>query len=105
MAARKKTTQRGTSRSHHHALDRIEKELPPNLRRLVKQVRRGFVDLEKQVDRTRREGEVRWKRQQLQMRRDIAAMLRRLEKAVDPPKKRKRTTKKKTTTAPASSSS
>ena len=102
MAARKKTTKRG-DRSHHHALDRIERELPPNLRRLVKQVRRGFVDLEKQVERTRREGEVRWKRQQLQMRRDIAALLRRLEKAVDPPKKRKRTTKKKTTPQASSS--
>ena len=92
MATKKKTTKRSSTRGLHNALDRIEKELPPNLSRLVKQVRRGMVDLEKQVEKTRKEGEQRWARQQTEVRREIAALLRRLEKAVEPPKKRTRKT-------------
>lgn len=89
MAANK-TTRRNNSRGLHDALDRLEKELPPNLGKLVKQVRRGLVDLEKQVEKTRKESEQRWARQQTRVRRDIAAMLRKLEKAVEPPRKRTR---------------
>jgi hypothetical protein len=90
MAAKKKTTKRSNTHGLHETLDRLEDELPPNLGKLVKQVRRGLVDLEKQVDKTRKESEKRWERQQTQVRRDIAAMLRRLERAVEPPKKRAR---------------
>ncbi len=90
MAAKKKTTKRNTTRGLHRTLDRLERDLPPNLGKLVKQVRRGLVDLEKQVDKTRKESEQRWERQQTQVRRDIAAVLRKLEKAVAPPKKHSR---------------
>ena len=40
--------------------------------------------------KARKEGEQRWDKQQTQVRKDIAALLRRMEKAVDPPKKRTR---------------
>ena len=106
MAQRKKTTKKTNNRGLHDALDRIEKELPPNLRKMVKQLRKGLVDLEKQVEKTRKESEQRWERQQNQVRRDIAAMLRKLEKAVEPPKKRTRkSTPRKTTPSKAAAAS
>ena len=103
MAAKKKTTKRNNTRGLHRTLDRLERDLPPNLGKLVKQVRRGLVDLEKQVDKTRKESEQRWERQQTQVRRDIAAMLRKLEKAVEPPRKRTpKSTSRKATAGTAS---
>ena len=105
MAAKKKTTRRNNTKPLHQALDRIEKELPSNLGKYVHQVRKGLDDLEKQIEKTRKEGEDRWERQQNQVRRDIAAMLRRLEKAVAPPKKRAPRKKAATRTAAATPAS
>ena len=105
MTTKKKTTKRSSSRGIHNALDRLERDLPPNLSRLVKQIRRSMLDLEKQLEKTRREGEQRWARQQTEIRRDIAALLRRLEKAVEPPKKRTRKAPSRKAASAASSAS
>ena len=59
-------------------------------RRYRERKKNRLLDLEKQVEKTRRDSERRWERQQTQVRRDIAALLRRLERAVEPPKKRTR---------------
>jgi siroheme synthase (precorrin-2 oxidase/ferrochelatase) len=88
MTRKKKTTARKRTKrstpSLAAALDRIQKELPPNLRRLVTQVRRGVRDLEKQIEKQRVERERRWEKQQTDFRRDLAKALKRLEKAVAP---------------------
>ncbi len=92
MATKKKSkTRKKTSprEAIHDTLNRLEKELPPNLSRIMRQMRRSMLDLEKQIDKTRKDSERRWERQQIQVRRDLAAMLRRLEKAVAPTANRK----------------
>jgi hypothetical protein len=105
MAAKKKTTKRNSATALHETLDRLEKDLPPNLGKLVKQVRRGLTDLEKQVERTRKDSEARWERQQNQVRRDIAGVLRKLEKAVEPSRKSARKSPRRKAAAGASTAS
>ncbi len=104
MATKKKSkTRKKTSprEAIHDTLNRLEKELPPNLSGMVRQMRRSMLDLEKQIDKTRKDSERRWERQQIQLRRDLASMLRRLEKAVAPTPNRKprKATHKKTSPA------
>ena len=101
MAQRKKTVKKTGSRGLHDALDRIEKELPPNLRKVTRQLRKGLIDLEKQVEKTRRDSERRWERQQTQVRREIASLLRKLEKAVEPKKRTRKSAPRKTTRSKA----
>ena len=101
MAARKnKTTRMKTSRrSAQEALNRLEKELPPNLRRLVKQVRRNLNDMQKQLEKARTDREARWNQMETQMRRDAVKLIKRLEKVIEPKtarKLRKKTAPKKT---------
>jgi hypothetical protein len=117
MAARKKKTRSSQAaaarRRGSAALDRIEKELPPNLKQFAQRVRKGLGRLERQLDTAQRdarrgwvrllrdvshqlgrleaEGERRWRKQTERARRDAVALLRRLEKAIEPgtPKGRK----------------
>jgi hypothetical protein len=87
-------------------VDRIEGELPPELRQYVKRMRQGLSRLEKQVasaqaDARRRFahllreashqlgrvealGEREWRKRTTQARRDAVKLLRRLEKAIEP---------------------
>jgi hypothetical protein len=126
MAARKKTTRKKASRRAARptglgglgaALGRLE--LPPTLRDYAKQVRSRLDGLERQITRTsvdvrRRgarllreashqlgrleaEGEAGWRRLATPYRRQLADLLRRLEKALAPPKTRARTAARKAT--------
>ena len=81
--ARKKTGAMRVSDS----LDRLERELPSNLAQLVRQVRRGLNDMEKQLEKARSDGERRWSKIETRLRSDTARLLRKLEKAVEPPKR------------------
>jgi hypothetical protein len=111
MAARRtKTRSTRTAAARRRgstALDRIEKELPPNLKLFAQRVRKGLGRLERQLDSAQRgarhrwvrllrdvsiqlgrleaEGERRWRQQTERARRDAAALLRRLEQAIQPP--------------------
>ncbi len=129
MTARKKTTKKAVkkraakARKSKSALDRIQDELPANLRDYAKQVRRQLNALERQMERAipqaRRRtarlireashnlgaaearGEKAWRQRAATMTKDTQKLLRRLEKAVAPPrvaskkKARKKTTAKK----------
>jgi hypothetical protein len=92
------------------ALRRIEPELPANLREYSRQVRRGLVKLERQIETAQRdarrrwarllrevshqlgrleaEGEKRWKRQTYPARREAVRLLKRLQRAIEPPRPR-----------------
>ncbi len=101
MAARKKikkkTGRRSSSREAlAETLDRLERDLPPNFARALQQIRRSLVQLEKQIDKGRADGERRWNRAETQLRRDLARLIGRLEKAVEPrpaARKKKKTSK------------
>lgn len=118
MAARKKTTRKKTARRVAFSIDQLEQELPQNLRDYVRGVRRGLTALEKQILEARRDrrqrwtrvlreashelgkleerGERAWKERATQVRRDAVALLRRLEKAIEPKTgSRKKATRKK----------
>ena len=110
MAAKRTgTTKRATARKTAHkktprmsdsrSLDRLEKELPTNLARLVRQVRRSLNDMERQLEKARADGEKRWSKIETQARSDTARLLRKLENAVEPSKR----TRKKATPRPQGS--
>ncbi len=109
MATRKtskvKTGRRSSSREAlAETLDRLERDLPPNFARALQQIRRSLVQLEKQIDKGRADGERRWNRAETQLRSDLARLIRRLEKAVEPrpaARKKKVAAKKKTSKVPA----
>jgi hypothetical protein len=111
MAARKKTTAKGTrGRPARQTLAKLESELPRTLAEFSKRVRKELTGLEVRVEKaaapTRREiarvlrqashalgryeaeGEKQWKRLTGQARREALSVLRRLEKAVAPPRRR-----------------
>ncbi len=115
MTARKKTGRKQPARKartrRSATLTRLEHELPPTLREYAKQVRRRLDQLEKQIEKAQvqarrraarllREashelgklhvgGEAGWRRQAASYRRELVALLRRLEKGVAPPAPRK----------------
>jgi hypothetical protein len=105
MAARKKKGAQGASARARDALEeslrQLEKQLPFDLSKLVRQLRSTLEDLQAQVERMRADREGRWNRMQLQVRRDAARLFRRLEKAVEPPKtaRKSRSRRKKTPSA------
>jgi hypothetical protein len=92
-------------------LAQLEADLPPTLRDFSRRVRRGLVRLEKRIEKDGRDarrqgvrmlreashrlghleaqGEREWRRQTLRARRATVALLRRLERAVEPPRKTK----------------
>ena len=88
MAARKKRAARSAGARARDALEeslrQLEKQLPFDLSRLVKQLRSNLKDLQAQVERMRADREGRWNRMQIQVRRDAARLFRRLEKAIEP---------------------
>jgi hypothetical protein len=88
VPARKKTIRSHEPRSRvgslGGALGRLPGGLPASLQRLVQQVRSGLRQLERQVAKGRAERERRFEEQQWRLRRDLAGLLRRLGKAIDP---------------------
>jgi TolA-binding protein len=66
------------------SLHQLEKQLPKNLSRMVKQLRANLRTLQSQIERLRADRDQRWTRLQTQVRRDAAKLFRRLEKAVEP---------------------
>ena len=105
MAARKKSAARRAGSRARDALEeslrQLEKQLPFDLQRLVRQLRANLKDLQTQLERMRADREGRWNRMQLQVRRDAARLFRRLEKAVEPKPARKSRPRKKKAAAPA----
>lgn len=107
MAARKKSTVRrkgakgrvGTrarERSRQtidEGLAQLEKQVPKNLRGIVKDLRKNLKNVQKQIDQARSEREARWERLERQMRSEAASMLRRLEKAIEPGRARSKKAK------------
>ena len=99
--AKKKTGPKSSSREAlTETLDRLQRELPPNLSRALQQIRRNLLELEKQIEKARADRERRWSRAEVQLRGDLARLIRRLEKAVEPgPDARKKKTSAKQKTA------
>jgi hypothetical protein len=117
--ARKKTTARkkaaGARARRSTAYARFEQELPPNLKEFSRQVRRGLIRLERQIETAQRdarrrwlrllrevslqlgrieaEGQKHWRQQTRKARRDAVRLLRTLERAIEPPQRRRATAK------------
>ncbi len=115
MTARKKSGRKQPARKartrRSATLTQLEHELPPTLREYAKRVRRRLNQLEKQIEKAQvqarrrgarllREashelgklhvgGEAGWRRLATSYRRELVALLRRLEKGVAPPAPRK----------------
>ncbi len=102
---KKKTGRRSSSREAlAETLDRLERDLPPNFARALQQIRRRLVEFEKQIEKGRADRERRWNRAETQLRRDLARLIGRLEKAVEPRpavRKKKAAAKKKASKAAA----
>ena len=100
---KKKTGPRSSSREAlAETLDRLQRDLPPNLARALQQIRRNLLELETQIEKARADRESRWSRAEVQLRGDLARLIRRLEKAVEPrptARKKKTAAKKKTSKA------
>jgi predicted phage tail protein len=92
MAARKKISARkriqNASKRARDAIEvgmnDLEKRLPRNLRSAVREMRENLRMFQQQLERARKERDERWRRMQIQMRRDMVRLLQRLEKAVAP---------------------
>ena len=88
MATRRKSNVRGARERARDALEdslrQLEKQLPKNLSRMVRQLRANLSTLQSQIERLRADRDARWTRLQTQVRRDAAKLFRRLEKAVEP---------------------
>jgi hypothetical protein len=120
---RRVATLRGKVKSR---VERIEEELPPELRQYAKRMRHGLSRLEKQIasaqadahrrfahllreashqlGRVEALGEREWRKRTTQARRDAVKLLRRLEKAIEPrraPRPRRRPAKPVVVSAPA----
>ena len=81
MAARKKVS---ASKRFQAALSDLERRLPPNLRSAVRDMRANLRVFQQQLERARLDRDARWRKIQSQMRRDLARLLQRLEKALAP---------------------
>jgi DNA-binding protein H-NS len=80
---------RSLSVDWERSLDRLERQLPAPVRRLLRQLVRNLQQAQRQLERARAERDVRWQKLQTQIRRDAARLLRQLERAVEPPAPRK----------------
>jgi hypothetical protein len=70
-------------------LKRLERQLPEPVARLMRDLVKNLREAQRQLEAARAERDARWKKLQLQIRRDAARLLRQLEKAVEPPKARR----------------
>lgn len=109
MPARKKTPRtrkpRSRSASQRRPLDRPAAALPTGLRHLVQQLQRGLRQLEQPLAKGRAERGRSFEERQHRMRRSLAGLLRRLERAIDPgpraPGRRKAASRREATAGPA----
>jgi hypothetical protein len=128
VTKRKRTTAKKTGsdgaasrRSVRSRFDRIEDELPAELRDFTRRIRRDLTALERQIDSARNDtrrgltrllrdvshelgrleakGEREWRRLSYQARRDVVKVLRRLERAIEPPKPKRKAEKTRSTAA------
>lgn len=85
-ASRRKTARRrwNPRDALEEGLRDLEQRLPANLRGAVRDLRANLKSVQAQLEKMRRDREERWHRIETQLRRDIANLLRRLEKAVAP---------------------
>lgn len=81
MAARKKSS---TSKRFSSGIRDLEKRLPRNVQSAVREMRANLRVLQKQLERVRLDRDARWKKLQIQMRRDMVRLLQRLEKVLSP---------------------
>ena len=70
-------------------LQRLERQLPAPVARLMRELVRNLREAQRQLEAARAERDARWQRLQTQLRRDAARLLRQLEKAVEPPRQKK----------------
>lgn len=100
---RKKSSRRKSGRARARSRARsaiddgladLEKQLPGNLKKLVRDFRKNLKDLQRQMDKARAEREARWEKRADRLRRDAAELLKRLEKGVRPPTRKKSAGKK-----------
>ena len=111
-AAHRKGPANRPARRRVRAIDRLELELPPTLAQFARRMRTRLARLEREIERAEvryrkrftkllREGshqlgryealgEKRWRELTTQTRRDVAKVLRRIEKAVAPPQQRRK---------------
>src|SRR5262245_58560958 len=108
MPARKKRATRSAGARAREALEeslrQLEKQLPFDLSKLVRQLRANLKELQAQVEQLRADREGRWNRLQIQVRRDAARLFRRLEHAIEPKPARKPSPRKKKSAPPAAPS-
>ena len=119
-ASKKKASSKARRKT---AIQRIEGELPKDLRDFSRMVRRDLTQLERQIEGARKDvrrgltrslrevshqlgrfeadGERRWKKLTTQARRDAVKVLRKLESVIEPPKKKRKTSRKKSKAGPA----
>ena len=71
-------------------LQRLERQLPAPIRRLMRELVKNLREAQRQLEAARSEREARWQKLQTQLRRDAARLLRQLEKAVEPPRQKAR---------------
>ncbi|MGH0030146.1 MAG: class I SAM-dependent methyltransferase [Myxococcota bacterium] len=98
--AKKRTKKRKSAQSTiDDTLAQLEKQVPKNLKGTVRDFRKNVKGLQKQLSKAQAEREQRWERMERQIRRDVANLLRRLEKAIEPKKapRKKKTAKKRAT--------
>jgi len=119
----KRSAKKGSRSKAPTAIERLEGELPKDLRDFSRIVRRDLGQLEKQIEGARKDvrrgltralrevshqlgrfeadGERRWKKLTSQARRDAVKVLRKLEKVIEPPKRKRKAARKKPKTGAA----
>ena len=80
---------RSTSTDWERNLQRLERQLPAPIARLMRELMRNLREAQRQLEAARSERDVRWKKLQTQLRSDAARLLRQLEKAVEPRRQKK----------------
>ena len=114
MTARKTTARKKTARKKKAApktaLQRLEAELPPDLKAYSRRVKRGLSKVEREIEHAQRDARRRWtrllrdvshqlgsieskgerefRRRATRARRDAVKLLKKLERAIEPPRKK-----------------
>ena len=70
-------------------LQRLERQLPAPIRRLMRDLVKNLREAQRQLEAARAERDARWQKLQTQLRTDAVRLLRQLEKAVQPPRQKR----------------
>jgi DNA-binding protein H-NS len=87
MAARKRRT---ATTDFERNLRSLEKELPAQVRKVLRQMGKNLREAQRQLEAARAERDARWNKLQKQMRKDATQLVRQLREAVSPPQKTRR---------------